>query len=55
MWSCPIQTRRVDVMYRMLPYLPLFLALFDLLAVFWQSRRTGLKGYRLAAYDEFAA
>ena len=42
---------RVDVMCRMLPYLPLFLAL-STSSPFWQSRRTGLKGYRLAAYDE---
>ena len=41
----------VDVMFRMLPYLPLFLAL-STSSPFWQSRRTGLKGYRLAAYDE---
>jgi carboxylate-amine ligase len=31
--------------------LPLFLAL-STSSPFWQSRRTGLKGYRLAAYDE---
>src|SRR3984893_4495477 len=43
--------QRIDVMYRMLPYLPLFLAL-STSSPFWQSRRTGLKGYRLAAYDE---
>jgi carboxylate-amine ligase len=42
---------RVDVMYRMLPYLPLFVAL-STSSPFWQSHRTGLKGYRLAAYDE---
>src|SRR3954469_2071202 len=42
---------RVEVMYRMLPYLPLLLAL-STSSPFWQSRRTGLKGYRLAAYDE---
>ena len=42
---------RIDVMYRMLPYLPLFLAL-STSSPFWQSHRTGLKGYRLAAYDE---
>jgi carboxylate-amine ligase len=42
---------RVDVMYRMLPYLPLLLAL-STSSPFWQGRRTGLKGYRLAAYDE---
>jgi glutamate---cysteine ligase / carboxylate-amine ligase len=42
---------RVDVMYRMLPYLPLIVALATS-SPFWQSRPTGLKGYRLAAYDE---
>jgi carboxylate-amine ligase len=42
---------RIDVMYRMLPYLPLFVAL-STSSPFWQSMRTGLKGYRLAAYDE---
>jgi glutamate---cysteine ligase / carboxylate-amine ligase len=47
----PDPDRRVDVMYRMLPYLPLFLAL-STSSPFWQGRRTGLKGYRLAGYDE---
>jgi carboxylate-amine ligase len=42
---------RVDVMKRMLPYLPLFVALATS-SPFWHSRATGLKGYRLAAYDE---
>jgi carboxylate-amine ligase len=42
---------RVDVMCRMLPYLPLFVALATS-SPFWRSRPTGLKGYRLAAYDE---
>ena len=42
---------RIDVMYRMLPYLPLFVAL-STSSPFWQSHRTGLKGYRLAAYNE---
>ena len=42
---------RVDLMCRMLPYVPLFLAL-STSSPFWQSRRTGLKSYRLAAYDE---
>ena len=51
MSSCPTPIERVDVMCRMLPYLPLFLAL-STSSPFWQSRRTGLKGYRLAAYDE---
>lgn len=47
----PDPNERVDVMYRMLPYLPLFVAL-STSSPFWQSRPTGLKGYRLAAYDE---
>ena len=42
---------RVDVMMRMMPYLPLFIALATS-SPFWRSRPTGLKGYRLAAYDE---
>jgi len=42
---------RVDVMTRMLPYLPLFIAL-STSSPFWRSRPTGLMGYRLAAYDE---
>lgn len=42
---------RVDIMYRMLPYLPLFVALATS-SPFWRSHRTGLMGYRLAAYDE---
>jgi glutamate---cysteine ligase / carboxylate-amine ligase len=44
-------TRRVDVMRRILPYLPLLIAL-SASSPFWQGRATGLKGYRLAAYDE---
>jgi carboxylate-amine ligase len=47
----PDPARRVDVMTRMLPYLPLFIAL-SASSPFWQGRPTGLKGYRLAAYDE---
>ena len=47
----PDPDARIDVMYRMLPYLPLFVAL-STSSPFWQSRVTGLKGYRLAAYDE---
>ena len=47
----PEPDRRVDVMTRMLPYLPLFIALAAS-SPFWQRRLTGLKGYRLAAYDE---
>jgi carboxylate-amine ligase len=47
----PDPDERVDVMTRMLPYLPLFIALATS-SPFWRSRLTGLKGYRLAAYDE---
>jgi carboxylate-amine ligase len=47
----PQPERRVDVMARMLPYLPLFIALATS-SPFWGGRATGLKGYRLAAYDE---
>jgi glutamate---cysteine ligase / carboxylate-amine ligase len=47
----PDPDARVDVMYRILPYLPLLLAL-STSSPFWQGRRTGLMGYRLAAYDE---
>ena len=47
----PDPSQRVDVMMRMLPYLPLFIAL-STSSPFWQGRATGLKGYRLAAYDE---
>ncbi len=47
----PDPDQRVDVMTRMLPYLPLFIAL-STSSPFWRSQATGLKGYRLAAYDE---
>jgi carboxylate-amine ligase len=47
----PDPEARIDVMRRMLPYLPLFLAL-STSSPFWQSRPTGLMGYRLAGYDE---
>jgi len=47
----PDSEDRVDVMSRMLPYLPLFVAL-STSSPFWDSHCTGLKGYRLAAYDE---
>jgi carboxylate-amine ligase len=47
----PDPLRRVDIMYRLIPYLPLFLAL-STSSPLWQSHLTGLKGYRLAVYDE---
>jgi glutamate---cysteine ligase / carboxylate-amine ligase len=49
--SLPDPSARVDVMRRLIPYLPMFLAL-STSSPFWQGRRTGLMGYRLAAYDE---
>jgi len=42
---------RIDIMNRMIPYVPLLLAL-STSSPFWRSRSTGLKGYRLTAYDE---
>jgi carboxylate-amine ligase len=43
--------KRVDLMNRMQPFLPLLLAL-STSSPFWQGRRTGLLGYRLSAYRE---
>ena len=47
----PEPERRVTLMLRSLPYLPLLLAL-SLSSPFWQGHPTGMKGYRLSAYDE---
>jgi carboxylate-amine ligase len=47
----PDPDRRVEIMYRALPFLPIFLAL-STSSPFWQAYRTGLRGYRQAAYDE---
>lgn len=47
----PDPDRRVEIMSRMTSYVPLFLAL-STSSPFWQAHNTGLKGYRLAAYDE---
>jgi carboxylate-amine ligase len=47
----PQPDTRVDLMMRLTPYLPLFLAL-STSSPFWQGHLTGLHGYRLAAYDE---
>jgi carboxylate-amine ligase len=38
-------------MRAMIPYLPMFIAL-SASSPFWNSHKTGLKGYRLAAYSE---
>lgn len=43
--------RRIPVMQRVVPYIPLLLAL-STSSPFWEGHRTGLHGYRLAAYDE---
>jgi carboxylate-amine ligase len=43
---------RVDVMNRLMPWLPLLLAL-STSSPFWSGRRTGLLSYRQAAYDEW--
>ncbi len=47
----PDLTARVDIMNRIQPFLPLLLAL-STSSPFWQAQRTGLLGYRLAAYRE---
>jgi carboxylate-amine ligase len=47
----PEPSRRFEMMCAMVPYVPLFLAL-STSSPFWQSHSTGLKSYRLAAYDE---
>jgi glutamate---cysteine ligase / carboxylate-amine ligase len=49
--SVPDPAARVDLMRRLTPYLPVFLAL-STSSPYWQAKRTGLMGYRLAAYDE---
>ncbi len=49
--AVPDPALRVDLMRRIIPFLPLFLAL-STSSPYWQGRRTGLMGYRLAAYDE---
>jgi carboxylate-amine ligase len=47
----PDPDRRVEVMNRLVPYLPILLAL-STSSPFWTKRPTGLMGYRLAHYDE---
>ncbi len=47
----PDISTRVDLMMRLSPYLPLLLAL-STSSPFWEGHPTGLRGYRLAAYDE---
>ena len=47
----PRPETRVDLMNRLLPFMPLLLAL-STSSPFWQGRATGLAGYRLSAYRE---
>jgi carboxylate-amine ligase len=49
--AVPDPSRRVALMTRALPFLPLFLAL-STSSPFWGGRSTGLMAYRPAAYDE---
>ena len=59
MWSaactcmsrCPIPPAEFDLMNRLLPFLPVLLAL-STSSPFWQGRPTGLAGYRLCAFGE---
>ncbi|MET3893513.1 carboxylate-amine ligase [Bosea sp. OAE506] len=45
------EDERIRLMARIMPFLPVMLAL-STSSPFWQGRRTGLMGYRLAAYGE---
>lgn len=47
----PDERKRFAVMMAMISYIPLFIALSSS-SPFWNRNDTGLKGYRLAAYDE---
>ena len=47
----PDEDMRIGLMGRIMPFLPLLLAL-STSSPFWQGHRTGLMGYRLAAYNE---
>jgi carboxylate-amine ligase len=47
----PDPSRRVPIMQRVVPYVPLLLAL-STSSPFWEGQLTGLSGYRLTAYDE---
>lgn len=47
----PRPDARVDLMNRLLPYMPLLLAL-SASSPFWQGRDTGLAGYRMSAFGE---
>lgn len=48
----PAEADRIDVMNRIMPWLPLFLGL-STSSPFWNRQDTGLSSYRQAAYDEW--
>ncbi|MFA6985209.1 MAG: carboxylate-amine ligase [Arenimonas sp.] len=50
--AVPEGVDRVQLMNRLMPWIPTFLAL-STSSPFWNSRRTGLLSYRQAAYDEW--
>jgi carboxylate-amine ligase len=50
--AVPEQVDRVDLMNRLMPWIPLFLAL-STSSPFWSGRSTGLMSYRQALYDEW--
>lgn len=47
----PDPARRFKVMRAIIPYIPVFISLATS-SPYWNGQLTGLKGYRLAAYDE---
>ena len=47
----PRPEKRVDLMNRLLPYMPVLLAL-SASSPFWQGRDTGLAAYRMSAFGE---
>ncbi|MGQ3674114.1 carboxylate-amine ligase [Xanthobacter sp. TB0139] len=49
--ALPDPDMRVDVMRRIVPYIPHFIAL-STSSPFWGARQTGVMGYRLAAHDD---
>lgn len=50
--EAPQPERRVDLMNRLMPFLPMLLAL-SVSSPFWQGRDTGLLGFRLAAFAQW--
>lgn len=50
--EAPEPERRVELMNRLIPFLPLFYAL-SISSPFWQGRDSGLKGIRLSAFAEW--